>query len=947
MEKNSSSIKINILIILFFLILPWFFFNDSIKIGSVIFGNGDPNYTIIPFWDLIKSSFKNGEFPFWNSFTFSGSPFFANPQSYILYPFTLLFISILPLTVAYNLSILIHYSLAGIFVYFFLDQYKLDKFASFLGGLVFMFSGVMITHKGHAGMLFTIVWIPLILFFLDKFRKSRRYEYILVSSIFYSISFFGGNPQMFFYGSMVIFLFILYYSFINIKKQFFFLLSLSAFIISFLIILVQLFPIYEFTQQSIRSSLDYGSFTFLSYSKKLVPTLFFPFIYGAGPSGVNFFGSLSFIETISYFGLVTIPFLIFGFFSKNKSKYFWIFLLIFSFILVLGMNTPFYKLMYRVPIYNLFRIPTRNWFEFGLSFSIISAFGFDYFIRNFNRKIKTITIIILVISSFFLIGLLSANTILKKIRLSSIIDNQGSINLHMDSLLETTRFGNFAVLIPILLISLLVILMTLSLFRRNKIIYIFILILVFFDLRFFGNYIEGSSDASYVYKNLKEIKEFDFLKSEEELIRLYPVVYWGPDGCTIYPNRNIHYDISLFSGYDPLIIGSYNYITGIVNMDKKEHAERLLLNNNIISLLNTKYILYFKPDVKNSFVDSITKVFYEINAEILTNNDLKNLDIDLKGSFIDDKNNLIVGGKEKKLKCFKTTVELESNKNYLISFKIKKYASSNDDQKIDNNIFVDFYGQNYDHPEQEFIINPTEINDDYQTIRKTIFSNEIPYNEEINFRIFTYSQGQVEIRDLNIYEVDIFKYDNYEIIYDEGPIILENIRVLPRFYFVNEIRIANNLEEIGHILWEDNIILKSQRFDPSCTALVETSDFIPRTFNNENTQINIINYSNNRVVLETDSQFQEFLVFSDTFYPGWKAFIDGQETRIYKTNGIVKGVLIPPGMHEVEFRFLPSYFWLFFSISISSLVISLILILFLILKRKKKEMSETHRSVSN
>jgi hypothetical protein len=70
--------KINILIVFIFLILPFLFFNDSIKITSLIFGKGDPNYQTLPFWDLIVTSVKSGEFPFWNKYIFSGFPYIIN-----------------------------------------------------------------------------------------------------------------------------------------------------------------------------------------------------------------------------------------------------------------------------------------------------------------------------------------------------------------------------------------------------------------------------------------------------------------------------------------------------------------------------------------------------------------------------------------------------------------------------------------------------------------------------------------------------------------------------------------------------------------------------------------------------------------------------------------------------------------------------------------------------
>jgi uncharacterized membrane protein YfhO len=57
--------------------------------------------------------------------------------------------------------------------------------------------------------------------------------------------------------------------------------------------------------------------------------------------------------------------------------------------------------------------------------------------------------------------------------------------------------------------------------------------------------------------------------------------------------------------------------------------------------------------------------------------------------------------------------------------------------------------------------------------------------------------------------------------------------------------------------------------------------------------------------LRVSLQRRAFLVVNDSFFPGWQAAIDGDTTRVYRTNGLVRGVVVPAGEHVVEFRYRP------------------------------------------
>jgi uncharacterized membrane protein YfhO len=59
------------------------------------------------------------------------------------------------------------------------------------------------------------------------------------------------------------------------------------------------------------------------------------------------------------------------------------------------------------------------------------------------------------------------------------------------------------------------------------------------------------------------------------------------------------------------------------------------------------------------------------------------------------------------------------------------------------------------------------------------------------------------------------------------------------------------------------------------------------------------------VRIEAHSAQGGLLVLADTYYPGWKATIEGVETPILRVNLMHRGVLVPPGKQTVIFRYQP------------------------------------------
>jgi uncharacterized membrane protein YfhO len=67
-------------------------------------------------------------------------------------------------------------------------------------------------------------------------------------------------------------------------------------------------------------------------------------------------------------------------------------------------------------------------------------------------------------------------------------------------------------------------------------------------------------------------------------------------------------------------------------------------------------------------------------------------------------------------------------------------------------------------------------------------------------------------------------------------------------------------------------------------------------------------YDDNRLELEAASPTEGIMVLSEIFYPGWKAYVDGAETEILRTDYNLRGIAFSGGSHHVEFRFSPPPF---------------------------------------
>jgi len=143
-----------------------------------------------------------------------------------------------------------------------------------------------------------------------------------------------------------------------------------------------------------------------------------------------------------------------------------------------------------------------------------------------------------------------------------------------------------------------------------------------------------------------------------------------------------------------------------------------------------------------------------------------------------------------------------------------------------------------------------------------------------------------------------------------GNELFENLTVMPRFNLVHQVRSVSSLAEARGVIDRREIDFRQ-------TALTE----VPITLSSGSAgadDVKVIDYQPTSLELAVQSRGTSLLVASETEYPGWDAWVDGQPTPIHRVDIALRGLVVPDGAHRVRMEFRPAILPISLAISLAT-----------------------------
>jgi len=548
---------------------------------------------IFPWRDIAINLLKQGQWPLWNPYNFSGTPLLANYQSAAFHPGNFLF-WVLPTASAWSILVLLPLFLAPLFTFFYLKEIGFKKLAALISSFAFGFCGFIICWLAYGTLAWAILWLPLALYLVEKFRQGKTWVGPFFSLVT-AFSLFSGHFQISLYLLGTVFLYLVFQCQNRQRKKLF-----VFFFLGICLAATQWLPAIEFYKQSVRSnSFNPGE----SIPLKYLITFFAPDFFGNPVTRNNWFGHYA--EWAGFIGVIPLLLGVYGLlFGKNNFfRRFFIGLTLLALAIAVRSPVQGWLAGLKIPVLSTSAF-SRIIVLYSFGMAVLAAFGLEQLMKDWSKqRLKRLILFLFFFGLIFVIAWIWV----------FLSDNSWAAVSKRNLILPSVMFGAAAAIFLA------------GLIKKDwwqQLLVFGLFFLAIFDLFRFAQKWLPFDSREHFYPQLEVI---EFLQTKTQ------------KGDRVFGNfggeMNV-FQIPGIEGYDPLFIKRYGELMTSVGDGQIKDLSPLTVYVNkggqftykILNLLGVKYLLHAKTDGQNvwafpfwQYSDNFEKIWEDDQYQVWLN----------------------------------------------------------------------------------------------------------------------------------------------------------------------------------------------------------------------------------------------------------------------------------------------------------------------------------------
>lgn len=942
-------------------VAPIFYFLPALK-NHLVLGPDDGMLFNVPLRVAAANLVLSGHLPLWNPYIFSGMPMLGAAQGGLLFPLNWFYLVFSP-AVATDLMVISAYMLAASGAYFFARRTGASIAGAIVTSLIWQAGGFLIGQISHINIVHTAAMLPWVLWALERYVGNRGRASGPLLAALVALQAFAGHQQTLAYSLMLVAAYAIVSALTDLENRKRYLSSFFFLAAGVLLAAVQIVPTFELLRNSPRVTATYEFFSSFSMPRSFVTTFVAPYVMGGGDGRLfraPYIGQAYYTEYVAYAGVLAIMLALLALLLKPDTRTkFWAIAAVCGLVLAFGRGAPLYlyRIIYYVPVLNLFRVPARHLMEVNFAIAVLAGRGLTSLaaMRGSKAALRRVAIVgaavflltLMVVTWWrpdaFRLGRQAPVSLLRapELFIPLVLTLASAWALWW---FARRRRGSTALLLAVLAIDLVLwgqssgwymssrripeefwtVPETVQLLRQKA----------------------PADPASYRILTTRETFDPQVLSDPR---RPRDWVLW------IEPDVYMMYGIQNAAGYDGFGLDRYSQLAGQMKLwgELTDPNATLRGSSREIDLLNTRYLLSIRKRADEIQTDSsagetaqpTAPAFPSANEKfgdfMFAHDDLAlpNLGANKRLRFSvpaveadhialltnlswaeDVPDNAIVGRvvlQAKDGRTFEFTLRAGVNTadwaydrpdiRARIRHQRPAVATSYDLSDTQYKYKGHTYVASFALPEKT-AIESGEIElapkTTWPNLSLTVFrvslvdagqGKSYPLSRDL-VRVESTSPGTEPARDA--------KDDRWKLVAQARYVdIYENARVLPRAWLASEARVLDEGAMLQVI--RTGLLPDGSKWDPLRTALVESEPASTLNGSAQDGRAGITRYEPNRVNLQTHSSGNSILVLSENDYPGWQVYVDGQSADPVRVNYAQRGVVVPAGSHQVSFVYRP------------------------------------------